>query len=99
MLRQLATRFSISGDALDRRSLDGMLLLCIDRATADREMKEVNAGVCRPHMGGNMLARKIMRIGYFLLTMETDCFQFVQRCSECQRYMCSHPLGHFQYGY
>ena len=31
-----------------------------------------------------MLARKIMRSGYFWLTMETDCFQFVQRFPECQ---------------
>ena len=31
-----------------------------------------------------MLVCKIMRIGYFWLTMETDCFQFVQRCLECQ---------------
>ena len=31
-----------------------------------------------------MLARKIMRIGYFWLTMETDCCQFVQRCPKCQ---------------
>ena len=29
-LRQLATRFVICGDTLYRRSLDGMLLLCID---------------------------------------------------------------------
>ena len=31
-----------------------------------------------------MLARKIMRTGYFWLTMETDCYQLVQRCPECQ---------------
>ena len=31
-----------------------------------------------------MLARKIMRTGYFWLTMETYCCQFVQRCPECQ---------------
>ena len=31
-----------------------------------------------------MLVRKIMRTGYFWLTMETDCCQFVQRCPECQ---------------
>ena len=31
-----------------------------------------------------MLTRKIMRIGYFWLTMETNCCQFVQRCRECQ---------------
>ena len=31
-----------------------------------------------------MLAYKIMRTGYFWLTMETDYYQFVQRCTECQ---------------
>ena len=76
-LRNLATRFVICGDTLYRRSADGMLLLCLDRASADRVMREVHAGVCGPHMGGHMLARKIMRTGYFWLTMETDCCQFV----------------------
>ncbi|RVW75495.1 Gypsy retrotransposon integrase-like protein 1, partial [Vitis vinifera] len=71
-------------DGLPWRSPDGMLLLCLDRASADRVMREVHAGVCGPHMGGHMLARKIMRTGYFWLTMETDCCQFVQRCPECQ---------------
>ncbi|XP_034674313.1 uncharacterized protein LOC117905510, partial [Vitis riparia] len=83
-LRQLAARFVICGETLYRRSPDGMLLLCLDRASADRVMREVHAGVCGPHMGGHMLARKIMRTGYFWLTMETDCCQFVQRCLECQ---------------
>ncbi|WKA11326.1 hypothetical protein VitviT2T_028835 [Vitis vinifera] len=83
-LRQLATRFVICGETLYRRSPDGMLLLCLDHASADRVMREVHAGVCGPHMGGHMLARKIMRTGYFWLTMETDCCQFVQRCPECQ---------------
>ncbi|XP_034694071.1 uncharacterized protein LOC117920570 [Vitis riparia] len=55
-LRQLATRFVVCGDALYRRSPDGLLLLCLDRASADRVMREVHAGVCGPHMGGHMLA-------------------------------------------
>ena len=83
-LRQLATRFVICGDALYRRSPDGLLLLCLDCASANQVMREVHAEVCGPHMGGHMLARKIMRTGYFWLTMETDCCRFVQRCSECQ---------------
>ncbi|RVW90158.1 hypothetical protein CK203_041953 [Vitis vinifera] len=83
-LRQLATRFVICGKTLYRRSTDGMLLLCLDRASADQVMREVHTGVCGQHMGGHMLARKIMRTDYFWLTMETDCCQFVQRCPECQ---------------
>ncbi|RVW45382.1 hypothetical protein CK203_107383 [Vitis vinifera] len=55
-LRQLATGFVISGDALYRRSSDGMLLLCIDQVTIDRVMREVHVGVCGPHMRGHMLA-------------------------------------------
>ncbi|RVW97606.1 Retrovirus-related Pol polyprotein from transposon opus [Vitis vinifera] len=39
-LRQLAARFVICGETLYRRSADGMLLLCLDRASADRVMRE-----------------------------------------------------------
>ena len=52
-LRHLATRFVICGDTLYRRPADGMLLLCLDRASADRVMREVHSGVCGPHMGGH----------------------------------------------
>ena len=83
-LRQLATRFVICGDALYRRSPDGLLLLCLDRASENGVMREVHAGVYGPHMGGHKLARKIMRTGYFWLTMETDYCQFVQRSPDCQ---------------
>ena len=31
-----------------------------------------------------MLTCKIMRSGYFWLTIGTDCCQFVQRCLKCQ---------------
>ncbi|RVW13629.1 Pol polyprotein [Vitis vinifera] len=34
--------------------------------------------------GRTHASRKIMRTGYFWLTMETDCCQFVQKCPECQ---------------
>ena len=83
-LRQLAARFMICRESLYRRSLDRLLLLCLDRTFANQVMRKVHVGVCGPHMGGHMLAQKIMRIGYFLLTMEADCCQFVQRCPECQ---------------
>ncbi|RVX01340.1 Transposon Ty3-I Gag-Pol polyprotein [Vitis vinifera] len=84
IIETVSHRLVICGKTLYRRSADEMLLLYLDRASANRVIREVHARVCRPHMGGHMLARKIMRIGYFWLTMEIDCFQFVQRCPECQ---------------
>ena len=73
----------ICGETLYRRSTEGMLLLCLDRDSVDHTKREVRAGVCGPHMGGHMLARKIMRTGYFWLTIEIDCCQFVHKCLEC----------------
>ncbi|KAL6347582.1 hypothetical protein AAG906_026108 [Vitis piasezkii] len=42
-LRQLATQFVIYGKTLYRRLDDGMLLLCLDRTSADRVMRELHA--------------------------------------------------------
>ena len=74
----------ICEETLYKRTTDGVLLLCLDRDLVDRVMGEVYAGVCGPYMGGHMLAHKIIRTGYFWLSMETNCCQFVQRCLECQ---------------
>ena len=105
-LRQLATIFVICGESLYRRSLDGMLLLCIDRATVDRVMREVHVGVCKPHMGSHMKDHEdwllLVDYGDKLLPV---CVK-VSRVSRCTKtlymchhliYICSHPLGHFQY--
>ena len=83
-LRQLVTRFVIFGEALYRRLADGMLLLCLDCASTNRVIREVHMGVCGPHMEKHMLARKIIKTGYFWLTIEIDCCQLVQRCPEYQ---------------
>ena len=76
-LRQLAARFVIFGESLYRQSPNGLLLLCLDRVSTDRVMREVHERVCGPHMGGHMLAQKIMRTSYFWLTMKADCCQFI----------------------
>ena len=50
-LRQLATQFVIYGKTLYRQLDDGMLLLCLDRTSVDRVMREVHVRVCGPYMG------------------------------------------------
>ena len=35
-------------------------------------------------MNGRMLAKKILRIGYYWNTMETDCVDFMKSCHDCQ---------------
>ncbi|XP_057990564.1 uncharacterized protein LOC131172947 [Hevea brasiliensis] len=51
---------------------------------SEQIMEEVHARVCGPHMNGRVLAGKILRLGYYWSTMDTDCAKFVKRCHECQ---------------
>ncbi|RVW67919.1 hypothetical protein CK203_063498 [Vitis vinifera] len=55
-LRQLATRFVICGDALYRRSPDGLVIIMSRRTSADRVMREVHAGRCQEcQMHGDLI--------------------------------------------
>ena len=49
-------------------------------------LQEVHGGVCGDHMGAKSLVQKIMRVGYFWLTMQQDVANFVKKCDRCQRY-------------
>ncbi|PKI71093.1 hypothetical protein CRG98_008517 [Punica granatum] len=72
-LRRLVIHYFLSGEILYRRSFNSTLLRCIDEHKSRRLMEEVHGGNCGPHMNGLMLAKKIMRLGYYWSTMETDC--------------------------
>ncbi|XP_049372641.1 uncharacterized protein LOC125837594 [Solanum verrucosum] len=45
---------------------------CVEAGEASKLIEEIHAGICGPHMNGFTLAKKILRSGYFWLTMETD---------------------------
>ena len=49
----------------------------VDKTEAERLINEVHLGVCGPHMNGKMLARKILRMGFYWTTLEPDSVDFV----------------------
>ncbi|XP_031393039.1 uncharacterized protein LOC116204845 [Punica granatum] len=85
-LRRLAIHYFLSGETLYRRSFDATLLQCIDEHEARRLTEEVHRGSCGPYMNGLMLAKKLMRLGYYWSTMKTDCVKDVRHCHLCQVY-------------
>ncbi|XP_017972718.1 PREDICTED: uncharacterized protein LOC18601752 [Theobroma cacao] len=85
-LRRLAMGFFLSGEVLYKRSRDQVLLRCVDVAKANKIMKEVHERTYGAHANGHMLARQIMRAGYYWLTLESDCINFARKCYKCQVY-------------
>uniref|UniRef100_A0A2N9GU32 RNA-directed DNA polymerase n=1 Tax=Fagus sylvatica TaxID=28930 RepID=A0A2N9GU32_FAGSY len=61
-------------------------ILCVHAEEANRLIQEMHAGLMGAHANGPFLARKIMRAGYYWLTMERDCIRHVQTCHKCQMY-------------
>ncbi|XP_070010242.1 uncharacterized protein [Nicotiana sylvestris] len=58
---------------IKERTPDLGLLRCVDAKEASKLLEDVYVGTCSLHMNGFVLAKKILRAGYFLITMETDC--------------------------
>ncbi|RCU38683.1 hypothetical protein DVA76_17650, partial [Acinetobacter baumannii] len=78
------TQFVICGDVLYKKTYNQLLLRCVDESEAETIMIELYEGICSAHVNGLMLAEKILRMGYFWITMESDCCKHVKRCHKCQ---------------
>ncbi|XP_070035426.1 uncharacterized protein [Nicotiana tomentosiformis] len=83
-LRRLSNHFFQSGGILYKRTPDLGLLRCVNAEEASKLLEEIHAGTCGPHMNGFVLAKKILRAGYFWMTMVTECIRYVQKCHQCQ---------------
>ncbi|XP_049376908.1 uncharacterized protein LOC125841784 [Solanum stenotomum] len=83
-IRRMTNNFFPSGEILYRRTPDLGLLRCVGTSESVKLMEQIHAGVCGTHMNGLTLAKKILRAGYFWMTMKHDCYNFVQNCHKCQ---------------
>ncbi|WRX12956.1 G-patch domain - like 2 [Theobroma cacao] len=79
-IRRLAMNLFLDRDILYKRSRDQVLLRCVDSIEARRIVEEVHEGIYGAHASGHMLARQVIRAGYYWLTLETDCIDFAQKC-------------------
>jgi ribonuclease HI len=86
-LRRLAGSFFLNkDDVLYKRNFDMVLLRCVDRHEADMLMQEVHEGSFGTNADGHAMAKKLLRAGYYWMTMESDCFKYARKCHKCQIY-------------
>jgi len=85
-LRILAADFFLSGNILYTRNHDMVLLRRVDAREAEQMLVEVHEGSFGTHANEHAMARKILRVGYYWLTMENDCCIHVRKCHKCQAF-------------
>ncbi|CAL1400881.1 unnamed protein product [Linum trigynum] len=85
-IRKLAYGFYLSGSTLYKRNHDSTLLRCVNAKESSRIIEEIHEGICGTHASGHVMARKILRMGYYWTKMEGDCIHYVRKCHKCQVY-------------
>jgi len=83
---QCASRFTLLGGTIYCRGYDGTLLRCLDLVEANLAVKDVHEGICGAHTSGMVLAKKLLRTGYYWPTMEKDACEYVRKCIACQKH-------------
>ncbi|XP_065050377.1 uncharacterized protein LOC135680425 [Musa acuminata AAA Group] len=78
--------YTVECDHLYKRSFTYPLLRCLEPDEAQMVLTETHEGVCGEHIGGQTLAHKILRQGYYWATMCQDAKAYVRRCSSCQQH-------------
>nr|UBX54599.1 NINRYN-like protein [Lupinus angustifolius] len=86
-LRRLAMSFFLNEEVLYKRNHDMVLLRCVEAKEVESILTDVHEGSFGTQANGHAMARKILRAGYYWLTMETDCCNHVRKCHKCQIYV------------
>ncbi|XP_025670714.1 uncharacterized protein [Arachis hypogaea] len=84
-IRREAAKYTIIQDQLFKKGLSQPLLKCLHPDQTNYVLREVHEGCCGHHIGGKALSRKLIRAGYYWLTMMNDSKEFVRRCTKCQQ--------------
>ena len=85
-LRRLAMGFFLDGEILYKKGKDQILLRCVDANETKKIVHEIHEGVYDTHASRHVMARQIMRAGYYWMTLDGDCINYVRKCHRCQIY-------------
>lgn len=85
-LRRTIMWYVILGDVLYRRSFDDSLLRCFTHDEIATSLEQAHEGLCGDHFHVRALYTKILRIGYYLPTMEEDYHAHVKIYVQYQKH-------------
>ena len=74
-----ASRYTLVANTLYRRGYHNILSRCLDSNEAVLALQEVHAGICGAHTSGMVLAKQLLRVGYYWSTMEHDACEFIRK--------------------
>eukprot|EP00253_Pinus_taeda_P003249 PITA_03249 len=83
-LKLKAAKFCILNSALYWKDPNGVLLNFLVGKEAKKVIKDCHQGDCGGHPFWKSTANKILRVGYYWLTLFADVYKMVKSCHKCQ---------------
>ncbi|GKV33979.1 hypothetical protein SLEP1_g42410 [Rubroshorea leprosula] len=84
LVRCMAAHFTLIDGQLYKRVALMPLLHCLTPYESEYVVREIHEGACGTHIGGKMLARKLLRQGYYWPNMVEDIKNYVKKCPTWQ---------------
>ena len=79
-LRVRVARYVLMGEVLYKRGFSQPYLRCIAPDEANYVLREVHEGACGNHSRARSLIHKVVRAGYYWLTVQADAKAYVKVC-------------------
>jgi hypothetical protein len=73
-------------NTLCRRTIYGLLLKCLDSDQSKIAMGEDHEDICGTHQSTHKMKWLLRRVGFYWLTMISDCFRDYKGCELCQKF-------------
>ena len=85
-VRRMAFKYTMRDDGLYHRTINDVLLKCLDEDQARVAMGEVHEGICGTHQLAPKMKWLLRRAGFYWPTMINDCFRYYKGCEACQKF-------------
>ena len=79
------TPYHFIDNVIFRRNYDGVFLRCLEKLEADNLLFEMQVGLAEGHFSGETTAHKVLRDGYYWMTLFKNAHTFVRKCDAFQR--------------
>jgi len=76
-LRLRTMKYCLTEDDLGWRNPDGIILRCFNKEEEKRLLEELYSGYCGGHFTARTAAHKILRVGYYWMTLFSNIHQLV----------------------
>jgi hypothetical protein len=85
-IRRQVLKYTMMEGELYQRTLDGLLLKCLNEDQARIAMREVHEGMCGAHQSAQKMKWAIQRVGMYWPSMVNDCIRYKKGFEDYQRF-------------